>query len=87
MNIAKLIIAIGFFAVVIAFAVENFKKDKYNNKNIFEYVIILLAMFLGAAIAYQYYSDLMPIVLWSVVSGVVPAVIVEARRRRKKDLP
>lgn len=86
MNISKLIIIIGFFAVVISFGVKNFKKDKYENKNVFEYVIILLAIFLGAIVAYQYYNDLMPIALWSLLPGVIAALLVEARRRRSKDI-
>ncbi len=86
MNIPKLIIMLGFFAVVIVFAVENYKKDKYENKHIFEYVIILFVLFLGAIVAYQYYNDLMPIALWSLLPGVIAALLVEAHRRRNKNI-
>lgn len=77
---------LGFFSVVIVFGVENYKKDKYENKHIFEYVIILFAFFLGAIVAYQYYNDLMPIALWSLLPGVIAVLLVEARRRRKKNI-
>lgn len=85
MNISKLIIVIGFIAVVISFAVRNYKKDKYEKKIVFEYVIILFAIILGAVVAYQYYDDLMPIALWSLLPGVIAALLVEARRRRQKE--
>lgn len=86
MDFPKLIILIGFFAVVISLGVKNYKKDNRTNKNISEYVFILFAIFLGAIVAYPYYSDFMPIALWSAVTGAIAALIVEARRRkRSKD--
>jgi Na+-translocating ferredoxin:NAD+ oxidoreductase RnfE subunit len=86
MIIAKLILVIGFIAVVISLGVKNYKKDKYEKRNLFEYVIILSAIIIGAAVAFPYYNDLMPIALWSLLPGVIAALLVEARRKRKKDL-
>ncbi len=76
------IILIGFSTIVIFISVKNFKKDIFENKKVAEYVIIVLAIFLGAVMAYPYYSDVLPIALWSAASGAIAALIVEARRNR-----
>ncbi len=85
-DIPKLILVLGFFAYIVSLAVKYFKKDKYENKKITEYVIELLATFLGGLIAYPYYTDLMPIALWSICSGAIAALIVEGRRIRRSKL-
>ncbi len=85
-NIAKLILVIGFIAIVVSFVVKHYKKDKYEKKNLIEYSFILFAIIMGTAIAFPYYNDLIPIAFWSLLPGAFAAIIVEARRRRKKDL-
>ncbi len=85
-TIAKLILVIGFIAFVISLGVKNYKKDKYEKKNVYEYAFILFAIILGIAVAFPYYDDLIPIAFWSIVLGALAAFFVEARRRRKKDL-
>ncbi len=84
MEIPKLIVIVSLFAIVITTGIRNFKTNKYKNKNICEYVLILLVIFLGAIVAYPYYGDMIPIALWSVLPGVIVVLIVEALRKRNK---
>ncbi len=86
MNTPTIILVIGFIVVVVSFTIENYKKDKNEKKNLFEYAVILLAIILGAITASRYYNNLMPIAMWSLLPGVIAAFLIEARRRRKKDL-
>jgi hypothetical protein len=85
MDISKLILLIGFYAVVIYSGIKYFKNDKYQNKNIFEYVFMFVAFLLGTLVAYQYYTEIFPIAFWSLVSGGIAAVMVEARRKKTKN--
>jgi len=84
MEIPKLIIIVSLFAIVITTGVKNCKANNYKNKNISEYVLILMVISLGAIVAYPYYGDMVPIALWSVLPGIVVVLIVEALRKRNK---
>lgn len=84
MDISNLILLIGFYAVVVYTGIKYFKNDKYQNKNIFEYVFMFIAFLLGTLVAYQYYTEIFPIAFWSLVSGGIATLMVEARRKRNK---
>jgi len=81
-DLPELCIILGFYALFIRSMIDYYKRDKDRSHKISEYVLPLLACVVGALIAYQYYTDLLPITLWSLVSGAIIAFILEIQRRR-----
>ncbi|MBI5676397.1 MAG: hypothetical protein HZC48_11330 [Nitrospirae bacterium] len=85
MDIPILVALIVWFVFIVSTGIKAFKKDAYKNKNVSEYIFELCAFFLGAIVAYPHYREWIPIAFWSVLSGGIAVVIIEARRRRNKD--
>jgi len=81
-DLPELCLILGFYALVIRSMIDFYKRDKDKSHKMSEYVLPLLACIVGALIAYQYYTNLLPIALWSAVSGAIIAFILEIRRRR-----